>query len=206
MEDALRCERFPIDAVRLCRQRPPRLDLENFHLPVAQVATTEAADYLKEGRPWNPGDSGGNIIWPAIADLLREYDIRQCAAPHYPRYLFRLSEQLHTGAAGDRAHPTASRSEPGQFRILAHNKALVQWNPRPQGSCWRWATPAVALAWRPAEGLPGAVHHGGDCARKRLLRFQKLLGYSELGFVPAQIFKRGATMVTQTNGPRFRSA
>jgi hypothetical protein len=33
----------------LCRieQRPARLDLENYpHLPVAQVATTVAADYL----------------------------------------------------------------------------------------------------------------------------------------------------------------
>jgi hypothetical protein len=41
------------DAVKhllLCRieQRPPRLDLENYpHLPVAQVATTAAADYLE---------------------------------------------------------------------------------------------------------------------------------------------------------------
>jgi hypothetical protein len=40
------------DAVKhllLCRieQRPPRLDLGNYpHLPVAQVATTAAADYL----------------------------------------------------------------------------------------------------------------------------------------------------------------
>ena len=40
------------DAVKhllLCRieQRPARLDLENYpHLPLAQVATTAAADYL----------------------------------------------------------------------------------------------------------------------------------------------------------------
>ena len=52
VEDALRMRAISFDAVKhllLCRieQRPPRLDLENYpHLPVAQVATTAAADYL----------------------------------------------------------------------------------------------------------------------------------------------------------------
>jgi transposase len=50
--DALRMRAISFDAVKhllLCRieQRPPRLDLENYpHLPVAQVATTAAADYM----------------------------------------------------------------------------------------------------------------------------------------------------------------
>jgi hypothetical protein len=52
VEDALRMRAISFDAVKhllLCRieQRPPRLDLENYpHLPLAQVATTAAADYL----------------------------------------------------------------------------------------------------------------------------------------------------------------
>ncbi|HEX9595702.1 MAG TPA: IS21 family transposase, partial [Anaerolineales bacterium] len=52
VEDALRMRAISFDAVKhllLCRieERPPRLDLENYpHLPVAQVATTAAADYL----------------------------------------------------------------------------------------------------------------------------------------------------------------
>ena len=52
VEDALRMRTISFDAVKhllLCRieQRPPRLDLENYpHLPVAQVATTAASDYL----------------------------------------------------------------------------------------------------------------------------------------------------------------
>jgi hypothetical protein len=52
VEDTLRLRAISFDAVKhllLCRieQRPPRLDLENYpHLPVAQVATTAAADYL----------------------------------------------------------------------------------------------------------------------------------------------------------------
>jgi transposase len=52
IEDALRLGAISFDAVKhllLCRieQRPARLDLENYpHLPVAQVATTAAADYL----------------------------------------------------------------------------------------------------------------------------------------------------------------
>lgn len=50
--DALRMRAISFDAVKhllLCRieQRPPRLDLENYpHLPMAQVNTTLAADYL----------------------------------------------------------------------------------------------------------------------------------------------------------------
>ena len=52
IDDALRMRTISFDAVKhllLCRieQRPARLDLENYpHLPVAQVATTAAADYL----------------------------------------------------------------------------------------------------------------------------------------------------------------
>ena len=52
VEDALRLRAISFDAVKhllLCRieKRPPRLDLENYpHLPVAQVATTAASDYL----------------------------------------------------------------------------------------------------------------------------------------------------------------
>ena len=52
VEDALRMRAISFDAVKhllLCRieQRPPRLDLENYpHLPLAQVATTAASDYL----------------------------------------------------------------------------------------------------------------------------------------------------------------
>ena len=52
IDDALRMGTIAFDAVKhllLCRieQRPARLDLENYpHLPLAQVATTAAADYL----------------------------------------------------------------------------------------------------------------------------------------------------------------
>ena len=52
VEDALRLRAISFDAVKhllLCRieQRPPRLDLQNYpYLPMAQVATTAAADYL----------------------------------------------------------------------------------------------------------------------------------------------------------------
>ena len=52
VQDALRMRAISFDAVKhllLCRieQRPPRLDLENYpHLPLAQVATTAASDYL----------------------------------------------------------------------------------------------------------------------------------------------------------------
>ena len=52
VEDALRLGAISFDAVRhllLCRieRRPPRLDMENYpHLPMAQVRTTQAADYI----------------------------------------------------------------------------------------------------------------------------------------------------------------
>ena len=52
VERALRLGTISFDAVRhllLCRieRRPPRLDMENYpHLPLAQVHTTQAADYM----------------------------------------------------------------------------------------------------------------------------------------------------------------
>lgn len=52
IEDALLLGTISFDAVRhllLCRieRRPPRLDMENYpHLPMAQVRTTQAADYM----------------------------------------------------------------------------------------------------------------------------------------------------------------
>jgi transposase len=52
IEDALQLGTISFDAVRhllLCRieRRPPRLDMENYpHLPLAQVRTTQAADYM----------------------------------------------------------------------------------------------------------------------------------------------------------------
>ncbi len=52
IDDALRMGTISFDAVKhllLCRieQRPPRLDLENYpHLPLAEVQTTQAADYM----------------------------------------------------------------------------------------------------------------------------------------------------------------
>ena len=52
VEQALRLGTISFDAVRhllLCRieRRPPRLDMENYpHLPLAQVHTTQAADYM----------------------------------------------------------------------------------------------------------------------------------------------------------------
>jgi transposase len=52
IEEALELGTIGFDAVKhllLCRidQRPPRLDMENYpHLPLAQVRTTEAADYM----------------------------------------------------------------------------------------------------------------------------------------------------------------
>ena len=52
IEDALKLGTISFDAVRhllLCRieRRPPRLDMENYpHLPMAQVHTTQAADYM----------------------------------------------------------------------------------------------------------------------------------------------------------------
>jgi hypothetical protein len=54
IEEALELGTIGFDAVKhlhllLCRidQRPPRLDMENYpHLPLAQVRTTQAADYM----------------------------------------------------------------------------------------------------------------------------------------------------------------
>jgi transposase len=52
IEEALQLGTISFDAVRhllLCRieRRPPRLDMENYpHLPLAQVRTTQAADYM----------------------------------------------------------------------------------------------------------------------------------------------------------------
>jgi transposase len=52
IEDALRLGTISFDAVKhlvlgRIEQRPPRLDLENYpHLPLANVATTQASDYL----------------------------------------------------------------------------------------------------------------------------------------------------------------
>ena len=52
IEDALLLGTISFDAVRhllLCRieRRPPRLDMDNYpHLPMAQVRTTQAADYM----------------------------------------------------------------------------------------------------------------------------------------------------------------
>jgi len=52
IEDALRLGTISFDAVRhllLCRieRRPPRLDMDNYpHLPLPQVRTTQAADYM----------------------------------------------------------------------------------------------------------------------------------------------------------------
>jgi hypothetical protein len=52
IEDALQLGTVSFDAVKhllLCRieQRPPRLDMENYpHLPLAQVRTTQASDYM----------------------------------------------------------------------------------------------------------------------------------------------------------------
>jgi hypothetical protein len=52
IEDALQLGTISFDAVKhllLCRieRRPPRLDMENYpHLPLAQVRTTQASDYM----------------------------------------------------------------------------------------------------------------------------------------------------------------
>ncbi len=52
VEHALQLGTISFDAVRhllLCRieRRPPRLDMANYpHLPLAQVRTTQAADYM----------------------------------------------------------------------------------------------------------------------------------------------------------------
>jgi hypothetical protein len=60
--DALHLGTISFDAVKhllLCRieRRPPRLDLENYpHLPLAEVQTTQAADYMALLLP-QPGTS-----------------------------------------------------------------------------------------------------------------------------------------------------
>jgi transposase len=60
VEQALRLGTISYDAVKhllLCwlEQRPPRLDLENYpHLPLAQVRTTQAADYMALLEAVNP--------------------------------------------------------------------------------------------------------------------------------------------------------
>ncbi len=52
IDDALQLGTISFDAVRhllLCRseRQPPRLDMENYpHLPMAQVCTTQATDYM----------------------------------------------------------------------------------------------------------------------------------------------------------------
>jgi len=52
VEQALKLGTISFDAVRhllLCHieRRPPRLDMENYpHLPLAEVRTTQAADYM----------------------------------------------------------------------------------------------------------------------------------------------------------------
>ena len=52
IEDALHLGTISFDAVKhllLCRieRRPPRLDMENYpHLPMAEVRTTQASDYM----------------------------------------------------------------------------------------------------------------------------------------------------------------
>ena len=56
IEDALHLGTISFDAVKhllLCRieRRPPRLDMENYpHLPLAEVRTTQASDYMSTTR------------------------------------------------------------------------------------------------------------------------------------------------------------
>ena len=119
IEDALQLGTISFDAVRhllLCRieRRPPRLDMENYpHLPLAQVRTTQAADYmtllvevrLHERRATNTAahtaDTPQLLLEHHLKELrlptiLREYDkvARQCAVEQvdYPRYLLRMTE------------------------------------------------------------------------------------------------------------------
>src|SRR4051794_23562755 len=69
VEDALRLGTVGFDAVKhllLCRieRRPPRLDMENWpHLPLAQVRTTQAADYmvLLPGSPTGTSHSNAEV-------------------------------------------------------------------------------------------------------------------------------------------------
>ena len=96
------------DAVKhllLCRieRRPARLDLENYpHLPLAQVATTAAADYLALLKAERVDMDTPQVLLDhhlktlRLPTFLREYDkvAQQCAAEgvDFPRYLLRLSE------------------------------------------------------------------------------------------------------------------
>ena len=64
IEEALELGTLGFDAVKhllLCRieRRPPRLDMENYpHLPLAQLRTTQPADYMSLlGTPSNIGAS-----------------------------------------------------------------------------------------------------------------------------------------------------
>ena len=118
--------RSSFDAVKhllLCRieRRPPRLDLENYpHLPLAEVRTTQAAEYMafklfrsdrsagqSEVTPMSGEPNTATVDTPQVLlehhlkqlrlpTFLREYDkvARQCAAESvdYPRYLLRLTE------------------------------------------------------------------------------------------------------------------
>ena len=122
VEDALRLGTIGFDAVRhllLCRieRRPPRLDMENWpHLPLAEVRTTQAADYmtlLTEVMRMNGAGVSAADTATHTADtpqlllehhlkelrlptILREYDrvARQCAVEQadYQRYLLRMTE------------------------------------------------------------------------------------------------------------------
>ena len=122
IEDALQLGTISFDAVRhllLCRieRRPPRLDMENYpHLPLAQVRTTQAADYMSSaggGVRMSGADVSATNTAAHTADtpqlllehhlkelrlptILREYDkvARQCAVEQvdYQRYLLRITE------------------------------------------------------------------------------------------------------------------
>ena len=122
IEDALRLGTISFDAVRhllLCRieRRPPRLDMENYpHLPLAQVRTTQAADYMTSARRRHAHERRRGYATDTAAHttdtpqlllehhlkelrlptILREYDkvARQCAVDQadYQRYLLRMTE------------------------------------------------------------------------------------------------------------------
>ena len=120
IEDALQLGTISFDAVRhllLCRieRRPPRLDMENYpHLPLAQVRTTQAADYMSllvggvrmsnaylRDTATHTSDTPQLLLEHHLKELrlptiLREYDkvARQCAVEQvdYPRYLLRMTE------------------------------------------------------------------------------------------------------------------
>ena len=147
VEDALRLRAISFDAVKhllLCRieQRPPRLDLQNYpYLPMAQVATTAAADYLALLTPCrkesSDGDSSSFAGAPPegakTADLPAR--VRQGGAAvrrrgvDYPRYLLRLSEQelldRERRATERRIQQARFRvvKSPGQFRLSGDSVA-----------------------------------------------------------------------------------